>query len=236
MVFREYSQFRKSHHHQSVPKLENLPIKDSRFQQHANAILYPHEYNSNNPDNSMYMRSEGYENGDGNTDNQNDAYPYNANEYDQAQQRQSANDTGFDSNNPFEPSHDQVYMGDMSYRSKSSIFKNNLPIVGNSNMMSSHASNMYGNYPMNPQYPQMQMAQPSVSNEHFQMMVQNYESVLQSLNHEFKNSLEQNRILQEEMTSLQQNQIRDRRVIEDLQKTLEEKEGSDQSQTLIQEK
>lgn len=115
---REYSQFRKSHHHQSVPKLDNLPTKDPRFNQHAHAILYPHEYSSNNPDNSMYMRSDGFENGDGNYDNQNDAFPYNSNEYEQAQQRQSANDTGFESHNPFEPSNDQVNIGSMSYRSK----------------------------------------------------------------------------------------------------------------------
>lgn len=89
---------------------------------------------------------------------------------------------------------------------------------------------------IDPRFANMAMQQPAYNQENFQLMVQNYESVLQSLNHEFKRALEQNKYLQEEMSALQQNQIKDRRIIEDMKLKLGEKDGNDHTQMLIDEK
>lgn len=40
-IFRQREVFKSSANHHSVPRLQNLPIYDSRFEQHAQAILNP---------------------------------------------------------------------------------------------------------------------------------------------------------------------------------------------------
>ena len=97
--------------------------------------------------------------------------------------------------------------------------------------------NMYQGYPMDPRYSQMGIASQSMpQTDNMQLMMQKYEIVLRSLNQEFMNSLEQNRILQKEIMILQDNSIKEKRNIEDLKKQLEIKEGSSNSQVLINEK
>lgn len=95
--------------------------------------------------------------------------------------------------------------------------------------------NLYSGYMIDQRYGQMQQ-QPGISHQEFQGTVQRYEQVLQSLNTEFKNSLEQNRILQEQMANMHENQMRDQGVIEDMKRVIEIKEGEDNTQTLINEK
>lgn len=77
---------------------------------------------------------------------------------------------------------------------------------------------------------------PGISMEDYQLMVQKYESVLQSLNHELKSSLDQNKYLQEEISILENNQLKEKRVLEDMRITLEDKEGRINTQLLINEK
>lgn len=102
--------------------------------------------------------------------------------------------------------------------------------------MSASLPNLFSNYPMTASYPQLSNQPQGVSHENHQLMVQKYESVLQSLNHEFKKALEQTKSLQEEVAHHEHMQIKDKRLINDLQATLEQKEGSDSIEALIIEK
>lgn len=108
--------------------------------------------------------------------------------------------------------------------------------MGDPRFMMTHPQQMYPGQMLDPRFASMSMQQPAYNQENFQLMVQNYESVLQSLNHEFKRALEQNKYLQEEMSILQQTQTKDRRVIEDMKLKLIEKDGDDNTQMLIDEK
>jgi len=114
-------------------------------------------------------------------------------------------------------------------------------LVPNSRFTNNSQQNYYQNYGINQEYNQFPIqsqiaAQPGITVENHQLMIQKYETVLQSLNREFKTSLEQNKLLQEEVMILGQNQLKERRVIEDLRTTLEDKEGSTNTQLLINEK
>lgn len=102
--------------------------------------------------------------------------------------------------------------------------------------MSASQPNLFQNYSMRASYPQLPLQPQGVTHENHQQMIQKYESVLQSLNFEFKKALEQNKSLQEEVAHQEQMQIKDKRLINDLQATLEQKEGSDSIEALIIEK
>lgn len=115
--------------------------------------------------------------------------------------------------------------------------KNQILIVGENGYGMQPQMNMYQGYQIDPRYSQMPMASQSMPQpDNMQLMMQKYEIVLRSLNQEFMNSLEQNRILQKENMILQDNCIKEKRNAEDLRKQLEVKEGDDSSQALIIEK
>ena len=89
--------------------------------------------------------------------------------------------------------------------------------------MSASQPNLFSNYPMTASYGQLPMQSPQgVTHENHQLMIQQYETVLQSLNHEFKKALEQNKNLQEAAAHHNQMQLKDKRLIADLQSTLEQ--------------
>jgi hypothetical protein len=109
--------------------------------------------------------------------------------------------------------------------------------VNDARYINASQQNLFNNYPNTSSYGQLPYQTPlGISQESHKSMIQQYESVLQSLNHEFKNSLEQNKILQEETIQFEQIQIKHKRLINDLRVRLDQKEGGGNIEALITEK
>ncbi|CAI2386739.1 unnamed protein product [Moneuplotes crassus] len=217
-------------HYKSAPKLNNLPINDPRFLYHARAIMRPE--NTKHDDSINIRASETMERSMSPSEEQ--YSPVNQ-ETDQSQQiydfqfQRPSSFAGHQQQHPQSIDHQEhQYYSDPYYNQQNFAQTQNYEGY-NSSFKPDNASIQNFQPPTPPEDQQIPLKTHHI-------MIQKYESVLQSLNYEFKSSLDQNKQLQEELNILEQNQAKDRQIIQELNSALYNSEGKEEIQRLVEEK